>query len=130
MAEQSIVIQTAESTDCISSLIFWMIQNNLSNEVSESQKFCELLEKIILDSPAEKSTYLRNALTFSGSLLQFSPLHARLLSNYHNITDFNVIRNLALADSEEYFELTVSLLENYEFLEILKTLMQCRQNTS
>lgn len=107
------LFNTSEATECISTLINWIIEKKILSE-QESQRFCGLLGEQIVQLDKERSKSMRNALT-SARLVEFSDLHASLISN-QQLADFNVLKNLANSDSE-YFSATLNKIQNFSFIE-------------
>ncbi|CAI2305686.1 unnamed protein product [Caenorhabditis sp. 36 PRJEB53466] len=114
ISEQAMSLNTAEATECVSELIFWMIEKGSLGE-SEIRRLCQMLEAQITETDTEKSRLLRDALTAPGRLLQLSHLHATLLQT-HNLSDFSVIRNLARSEND-YFQAALQKITDFSFVE-------------
>lgn len=111
MTEQSMIFNTAESTESISGLLQWIIESR----TLPTESVCKQIEEKIIEIGKDKSKLLKEALTSSGKHVEFSDLHSRLLSN-PELADFHLIKNLANSE-QNYFVATVKKLENFGFIE-------------
>lgn len=112
--EQAMIFPTNETTECVTELLHWIIDQKIIGEL-ELKVLFESIECFIVNMGKEKSRLFRSSLTKPGKHLEVSELHAHLIST-SELVDFAVVQNLARSD-QSYFDSTTSKITDFSYIE-------------